>query len=314
MRKLVVVILLVLLIGIGFLWWKHGELPVNSKDTSSKVFVVEKGAGVRAIANSLKTQGLIQDPIVFFLFVKKNGFDKNIQAGDYRLSPSMNLAKVVDSLSHGTLDIWVTIIEGKRAGEIADILQKNIPSYEESWRPLLVAQEGSLFPDTYLIPRDATIDTVLSILKNNFDKKIQEAGLLHDANLSRFLTIASFIEREALFDSDRTLVSSVIHNRLRIGMKLDIDASVQYALGKQPNGGWWKKNLTTEDLKIDSPYNTYKYSGLSPTAISNPGIAAIKAAINPSQTDYLYYISDKQGHIHAATTLQGHQSNINKYL
>lgn len=302
------------LIIVGIAWWNYGNSPVNPKDTSQKIFVVEKGAGVRVVANTLKKEGLINDPIAFFILVKKEGKDSAIQAGDYRLSPSMSLQKILDSLSHGTLDIWVTIPEGMRADEIADTLQKKIPSYQDSWRESLNAQEGKLFPDTYLIPRDATIDTILSIFKSNFDKKIQDAGLTQGADLEKTLTIASLIEREALFEADRPLVSSVIHNRLKLGMKLDIDASVQYGLGKQQNGSWWKKDLTPSDLKTDSAYNLYTSPGLPPTPISNPGLSSINAALNPSSTNYLYYVSDKKGHLHFAETFPQHQQNIAKYL
>lgn len=315
MRKVVVIILFALFLFIGILWWKNGTSPVNKLDLAKKVFVVERGAGVRQIANELKQQGLIRDPIVFFLHVKKTGQDKKIQAGDYKLSPSMNLSQIVNELSFGTVDIWVTVQEGLRAEEIADILKKNIPSYDESWRAKLIANEGYLFPDTYLIPKTATIEQVLSIFKTNFDKKIEEAGInSSSASLPNVIKRASLIEREALFDSDRVLVSSVLDNRLRIGMKLDIDAAVQYALGKQPNGRWWKKSLTFEDIKFDSPYNTYTNPGLPPTPISNPGIASIKAAADPSQSDYLYYVSDSKGHLHFAETFKEHQANIRKYL
>lgn len=315
MRKVVSLILFVLVLFIGFVWWKHGAAPVNSKDSSQKVFVVNRGEGIRAIANNLKKEGLINDSIVFFLLIKKEGKDNSVQAGDYRLSPSMNLQKILDSLSHGTLDIWVTIPEGLRAEEIADVLQKEIPSYKETWRLVLDSHEGYLFPDTYLIPRDATIDSVVSMMINNFDVRVKQVGINPvDPNLKDAVIIASIIEKEVKFVVDMPIVSSVIHNRLDNGMALQVDPSVAYALDRQPNGKFGKAELTFDDLKIDSPYNTYTNVDLPPTAISNPGIVAIQAALHPASTDYLYYISDKSGHIHAATTLQGHQANINKYL
>jgi len=315
MKKIVASCVVLILIVLTVAWWLHGNAPANALDKSQKVFVVERGEGVRAVGNSLKKEGLISDPTVFFILVKKEGKDNAIQAGDYKLSPSMNLSQIIDALSHGTMDIWVTIPEGMRADEIADILEKKIPSYDASWRSQLRLHEGSLFPDTYLIPKDASIDSVLSILENNFQKKITETGLSSDSpNLEKTLTIASLIEREALFDDDRALVSSVIHNRLNIGMKLDIDASVQYALGKQPNGKWWKKDLTPQDLTIESSYNLYASPGLPPTPICNPGLSSIQAALSPSETDYLYYVSDKSGHLHFAKTFKEHQANITKYL
>ncbi|HVZ67274.1 MAG TPA: endolytic transglycosylase MltG [Patescibacteria group bacterium] len=314
-KLLIVVILAVLLVVAGFMYWSRGNSAVNTKDKSTKVFVIKKGETVRQIGNELKSNGLIKDPVAFFIYIKLNGQDKNIQAGDYRLSPSMNLAKLVDTLNHGILDHWITIPEGLRADEIADIFSKELPSYNESWRAKLEENEGYLFPDTYLIPSDADADQVISIMRNNFDKRLKDAGITATGEeLSNAVIIASIIEKEAKFAEDFPIVSSVIHNRLEDGMNLQVDPSVAYALGKQPNGSYWKAELTYDDLKINSPYNTYANAGLPPTAISNPGVQSIQAALNPSKTDYLYYISDKEGHIHAAKTGEGHNANIKKYL
>lgn len=312
MRKLVAFILIVVIVFLGFIWWNMGTRAVNSEDKSERVFVVEKGAGVRAIANNLKKQGLINDPVVFFLYVKKNGVDKNIQAGDYKLSPSMDLKKITDTLSHGTLDIWTTVPEGMRAEQIADILQEQIPTYEDSWREELNVQEGYLFPDTYLIPRDATIDSIISIFKNNFDNKVSDVNLSARTDLAKIIIIASMVEREALRDEEKPLIASVINNRLRQGMALDIDATLQYARGKV--GSKWWTVPTPADRQIDSLYNTYKYAGLPPGPISNPGIEAIKAAANPATSNYFFYIHDLKGNVHFAKTLEEHQRNINKYL
>lgn len=312
MRKIVALGLVVLIGVIVFFWWRNGSAPVNASDEAKKVFVVERGAGIRQIANELKKEGLIRDPIVFFLYVKKTGKDTSIQAGDYKLSPSMNLAKVVDELLVGRLDIWVTVQEGRRAEEVADILKQDIPSYEESWRAELIENEGYLFPDTYLIPRDADIDMVLSIFKTNFENKVAEAGLSTHPNLSRLVTIASMIEREAFSDAEKPMIASVINNRLTDGISLDIDATLQYAKGKV-NGKWWSVP-TGADRKIDSPYNTYLYPDIPPGPISNPGIEAIKAAANPASSDYYFYIHDTTGKVHFAKTLEEHQRNINRYL
>lgn len=314
-RLITVIVLLLIFVGAGFIYWTLGNRAVNPKDTSSKIFVINRGEAVREIGNSLKKEGLIKDPVVFFLYIKLNGQDKNIQAGDYKLSPSMSLPKLVDSLQHGSLDIWVTIPEGLRAEEIADRFSNELPSYNESWRPTLIANEGYLFPDTYLIPRDATVEQVITMMKNTFDKRIADAGINESAlDLKKAVIIASIIEKEALFPEDYPLVSSVIHNRLDDGMKLQVDPSVAYALGRQSNGKWGKAELTFDDLKVNSPYNTYANVGLPPGPISNPGVQAIQAALNPRKTDYFFYISDKQGHIHPAKDENGHAVNIKKYL
>jgi UPF0755 protein len=317
MKKLLILIVLIVLVlgGLGA-WWNNGLSSVNKNDKSTKVFVVQKGAGLREISNNLKNQSLIKDAVVFFLLTKQLGYDKKIEAGDFRLSPSMSAEEIMKTLTHGTLDIWVTIPEGKRADEIASILKDKLPTYSESWRPLLKEQEGYLFPDTYLFGKESTIDQVISKLNENFDTKYKE---LSGPNLNKFskkeiVIIASMIEREAKHDKDRPMVASVILNRLEIGMGLQIDATIQYALGfQQDEQTWWKKGLTTDDLKLNSPYNTYKNTGLPPTPISNPGFSALEAVVNPSNTDYIYYVSDKNGVNHYAKTLAEHNANIEKY-
>ena len=317
MRKLFILIVLLAIVAVaGFGYWITGNGAANSTDKSQKIFVIDRGESVREIGNSLKKNGLIRDPIVFFIYIKLNNQDKNIQAGDYRLSPSMSLSKIVETLNHGILDIWVTIPEGLRAEEIADLFEKNLPTYKPSWRSELDSNEGYLFPDTYLIPRDADANIVVAMMRKNFEKRVAEAGIsVDDPKLPNAVIIASIIQKEAIFTDDMAIVSSVIHNRLNMGMKLDVDPSVAYALGYQSDTKkWWKQELTYDDLKANSLYNTYQNPGLPAGPISNPGVDAIKAALNPSTTSYLYYISDKQGHIHSATTLEGHNANIKKYL
>jgi UPF0755 protein len=317
MKRLITVAALLIILAAGlFLWWQNGLLSVSSTNKTPQIFVVKNGEGVREVANNLKAAGLIRDPIVFFLYTRFEGLDKQIQAGDFRLNPALSMADVASNLTHGTLDIWTTIPEGLRSDEIADLLKTKIPSYNESWRAILDANEGYLFPDTYLIPRDADINMILSLLKVNFQTKYDSVKNSKTTALTdaQTIVIASIIEREAIFAQDRPIVASVLINRLDIGMALGSDPTVQYALGYQPDTKtWWKKDLTADDLLVNSPYNTRKNAGLPPTAISNPGLSAIEAALNPAKTDYLYFFSDKQGHLHFATTIQGHNANIQKY-
>jgi UPF0755 protein len=317
MKRLIAVFVLLIILSAGlFLWWQNGLLSVNASNKTPKIFIIKNGEGVREVANNLKTDGLIRDPIVFFLYTRIKGLDKQIQAGDFRLNPAMNMTEVATNLTHGTLDIWTTIPEGLRADEVADLLKAKIPSYSESWRPVLEANEGYLFPDTYLIPRDADVNMILSLMKDNFQKKYDSVKDTKTTALTdaQTIIIASIIEREAIFAQDRPLVASVFINRLGMGMALGSDPTVQYALGYQADTKtWWKKDLTADDLLIDSPYNTRKIAGLPPTAISNPGLSAIEAALAPIKTDYLYFFSDKEGHLHFATTIEGHNANIQKY-
>lgn len=314
-KRYVILVILAVFLSASYLWWQNGLKPANPSNKLSKIFIVAKGQGVREIARNLKQEGLIRDQIVFFLYARFNGVDKKIQAGDFRLNPSMKAMDVAENLTHGTLDIWVTLPEGLRADEIADILKKAMPSYNESWRAELRQNEGYLFPDTYLLPRDADVNLVISILKNNFEEKFKTLDI-SKTNFSKnqIVIIASLIEREAKHDLDRPLVASVILNRLELGMKLDLDATIQYALGYQETDKrWWKKSLSLEDIRLNSPYNTYRVAGLPPTPISNPGLLSLKAVINPSQTDYLFYMSDSKGINHYAKTIEEHNANIKKY-
>ncbi len=280
-------------------------------------FAVDKGEGLRSIANKLEEAKLIRSRIAFFLLTRM-GPGKNIQAGYFRLSPSMNAATIAEHLTQGSSDVWVTTVEGWRNEEIALKLVQELENIPEN-EFLKVAKEGFMFPDTYLLPKDASASAVARIFLKNFDTKvtpdirrtIEAKGL----TLEEAITIASLVEREARFDADRPLVASVVLNRLRIGMKLDIDATVQFAIGYfAPEKTWWKKNLTIEDIAIDSPYNTYKNNGLPPTPIANPGLAVIKAVAEAPKTDYLYYISDSTGAMHFAKTIEEHDANIKKYL
>lgn len=316
MKKLWITAGVLLLIFIAVvLWWKNGLSAVNAGDNKPQIFIVDRGQGIREIAKNLKDQGLIRDQIVFFLLTKKLGLDKKIEAGDYRFYKSMKAQEIANGLTHGTLDIWITIPEGNRAAEISEELKKRIPTYQDGWVEELEDEEGYLFPDTYLIPKDADVNLITSIFKNNFEVKYALLGKPKNSlTKSEVVTIASLVEREAKFDHDRPLVASVILNRLNLGMKLDIDATLQYALGfQQSEKRWWKKSLTAEDKTIDSPYNTYLVNGLPPTPISNPGLASLDAVINPATTNYLYYISDSKGNNHYATTYERHQENIKKY-
>lgn len=314
MKKIFILLVVIAIFGLGIiLWWNNGIAAVNPADKSQKVFVVQKGEGIREIAAHLKNEDLIKDTVVFFLLVKKLGYDNKIQAGDFRLSPSSPAAKIAENLTHGSLDVWVTIPEGKRADEVADILQKNLSTYQLEWRATLDANEGYLFPDTYLIPKDATIDLIVNIMKNNFNNKISQIGLSKDSpSLPQIVIIASLLEREAKGDSEKPVISGIIKNRLDEGMALQVDATIQYAKGKRGNA-WWSPVTAEEYKSVVSPYNTYLNPGLPPGPISNPGLASLTAAKNPQKTGYLYYLHDKSGTIRYAQTIDQHNANIRKY-
>lgn len=313
MRKLVLP--LIIIIVITFFLWNHLISPVDSSDTHKELFVVAKGQGVKAIAHNLKAQKLIQDENIFYLLIKFMGIENKIQAGSFRLSPSFGSEQIAKNLTIGSLDAWVTIPEGKRADEIAAILQKAIPTYQDVWKQKLNENEGYLFPDTYLFPLDADIDQIIHVMRTTFDQKYNTlTNKKPTMTQHEIVTLASLIEREGKDDQDRPLIASVMYNRLDLGMPLQIDATVQYILGYQPSEqSWWKRHLSFDDLKISSAYNTYTHTNLPPTPIANPGIKSLQAAMEPSNTDYLFYITDKNGINHYAKTNDEHEENIQKY-
>lgn len=317
MKKLCILfILLLLIIGGTYLWWIQSLMPVDPQNKTTQIFVVKNGEGIRELSTNLKQTGLIKNSIAFFLLVKQKNYDGKIQAGDFRLSSSMSTQQIAENLTHGILDIWVTIPEGIRAEEIAQTLKSKMPNYQDTWQAQLKSNEGYLFPDTYQLPREALITNILPLFKQNFDRKYGELQKAPTNTLTdqQVIIVASLVEREAKFPEDRPLIASVIINRLKINMALQIDSTIQYALGYQSDTKtWWKKALTSDDLQLKSPYNTYLNTGLPPTPICNPGQAALQAALNPASTDYLYYIADKTGHSHFAKTLAGHNKNIQQY-
>ncbi|KKQ29820.1 MAG: hypothetical protein US48_C0006G0004 [Candidatus Levybacteria bacterium GW2011_GWA2_37_36] len=316
MKKLTTVVLLLIIVFFGsFLWWKNGLFPVNSTSKESVIFVIQKGSGLKEIASKLEIAGLIKNRVIFFLYARLGKFEEKIQAGDFRLSPSMTAQEIAQNLTHGTLDIWTTIPEGKRATEIAEILEKNMPTYQDSWKNILVQNEGYLFPDTYLIPKDADIGMIVKQMRETFDQKF----LTIDTNNSKLtksqITIlASLIEREAITNAEKPIIAGILLNRLRQEIALQVDSTIQYAKGKNAiNKKWWEPVTLEEYKSVVSRYNTYLVTGLPPGPISNPGLEALRAAANPTDTNYFYYLHDKNRQIRYAKTLQEHNANIEKY-
>ena len=316
-QKLSILLILAVLILIPLnLYYQQSLNPVNPLAKDSVTFSIKSGEDVRSIAQRLYDENLIRSSLVFFLKARLTDYGKKIQAGDFQLSPSMGMQEISRELMHGTSDIRLTIPEGWRREEVAMKIanQFDIPENEI----LKTAREGYLFPDTYLIPKEATASTIVKMMEENFNKKTQkarEAGNKKSLDFEEIIIIASLVEREAKLHEDRPLIAGVILNRLKIGMKLDIDATIQYSLGYQSEQkSWWKKDLTAEDLENESEYNTYLNAGLPPTAIANPGLSSIEAVINAPKTDYLFYIADKTGKTHFAKTFEEHAANISKYL
>jgi UPF0755 protein len=302
---------------IGLLWWRDGISALDPLDTESVVFVVRKGDGVKGIVAKLAQQNLIRSPTAVFILIKLSGLERQLQAGDFRLTRSMDAATITKELTHGMLDVWVTILEGWRTEEIANKLTKELDIPESEF--LKVAREGYMFPDTYLIPRDATAGAIMSLFLSNFNKKLdmqiradlgKKNMILEDA-----ITLASIVEREGRTDEDRPVIAGILINRLKSRWPLQADATLQYAIGYESNQkSWWKSGLSEEDKRIQSPFNTYSTTGLPPHPISNPGLASIRAVIYPKDTPYMFYLHDNSGTVHYAKTIEEHNQNIEKYL
>ncbi len=313
----------------GFLlWWEAGLKPVDSSRTDQTAFVIGKGETVAQIILRLEEEGLIRDPFRFKLYVLFKGVAKKIKVGSFPLSPSQSTPEIVGALVKGVKDVKATIIEGLRQEQIGELLaEKGFLVDGQEWQEEIAAQklEGSLFPDTYFFPAQATQGAVLKTLKRNFEKKVTD-GLAAEIGQSRLslnqiLTLASIVERESREENDRKMVAGILLKRWQKDWPLQADATVQYAVADKRCGqlksgkcDWWPKDLTAKDLEINSSYNTYIKKGLPPGPICNPGLSAIKAVLNPIDSPYWYYLSDSEGVIHYSKTDTEQAENINRYL
>lgn len=316
MKRLIVLLAFLAIITLGgTLWWTTNMSPVDSANKESVIFIIQKGSGLKEIANKLEKENLIRNRIVFFLYTRLGKFEKKIQAGSFRLYKSMTAQEIAQNLTHGTLDIWITISEGKRAAEIAEILKENMYTYDSSWPNILSAHEGYLFPDTYLIPKDADIQIIVNQMRGNFEQKYATLDLSNsNSTQEEIVVLASLIEREAITNEEKPIIAGILTNRLNARMALQVDSTIQYAKGKNAlTKKWWEPVMLEEYQSVKSNYNTYLFAGLPPGPISNPGLEALKAAANPSDTDYLYYLHDENGKIRYAKTLNEHNQNIENY-
>jgi UPF0755 protein len=270
--------------------------------------VVKKGEAVTSIARRLEQMGLIRSAWAFRLIVWQEKLADRVQAGQFKLNTNQGVESIARSLTKGVQDVWITLPEGWRKEEIATRLAVNLAKFNKG-NFLLKAEEGYLFPDTYLVPQEADEEMMLGILAGNFAKKVQiSAGWLTEREV---LILASLVEREAREGADRPVIAGILLKRLKNGWPLQVDATVQYAKGKADD--WWPE-VNKEDLKIKSPYNTYLNKGLPVGPICNPGLAAMEAVVRPQETEYWYYLTGEDGLMHYAETVQEHQENIRRFL
>lgn len=318
-------IILVLLVGIGggLTWWLwQGFQPVQPGNATTQEIVIPKGSSVKAISQQLQQAGLIRSPLHFQLVVRQKGLANKIQAGSFTLSSSSSTSEIAQQLTEGTNDVWITIKEGWRVGEIGEYLATQLPNFDttsQDFKTECLAYEGFLFPETYLVPKEYDAAATCQLLRRQYGEVVtmDMREDIHQAGFTEedIITLASIIEREAKLPADMKVVAGILRNRLELGMPLQVDATLQYIKGYDATQQTWWPPALAADKQLDSPYNTYQNAGLPPGPIANPGKNAIMAAIYPTDSDYLYYISNSEGtQMHYSRTYEEHQQNIERYL
>jgi UPF0755 protein len=291
-----------------------GFLP--PKDFPANTFVhVDRGKTVTMIGEELKVKNLIRSVTAFKISAILLGGEKRMQVGTYFFKEPMSVVTVALKITNHFLGYrpnYVTIPEGTSNEKIAGILVKAIPKISKTeFLEKTKDMEGKLFPDTYFFAPEDTVDDIIFEMNQNWQEQIaglQADILLSGHSLNQILTMASLIEREARTDEDRRLVSGILWKRIEIGMPLQVDATFEYFTDKNTY------TITKTEMKKDSPYNTYTNKGLPPTPIANPGLEAIKAAIKPEKSDYLYYLTGRNGKMYYAKDFAGHKKNRRLYL
>ncbi|MCL5256372.1 MAG: endolytic transglycosylase MltG [Chloroflexi bacterium] len=329
-------------VAIASIWWAGTSLyqmtdfggPASSGGPPKTVdFTVTQGETTAQIADRLKEAGLIKQPLLFRIMLRFKAPDAKFEAGEFQLSTDMTTDELIDALSHAkqAASITVTIPEGWRAEEIAaklasdglvnaDEFMNEVKNGQFDYgfladRPAGTGVEGYLFPDTYFIPKSYTAHDIIKMMLDDFDKRftpeMRQEVAKQGLNMHQIVTMASLVEREVRVPEERALVAGVFHNRLKAEMPLETDPTIQYAVGTSTD--WWPKDLTVDDLAVDSPYNTYTHTGLPPGPICNPGLAALQAATAPAETDYMYFVATGDGSHVFARTLEEHNANVQKY-
>lgn len=299
-------------------------------------FKINSGEGINAISENLVAAGLISNSFYFKFFLWRAGLGGSVKAGEYRLSSAMSIAQIAEILVGGKIiddEITVLIPEGLISGEAENILiangllkkgeftdaiksesaRKHYPQYEFlNDKPGDKSLEGYLFPDTYKFYKDSLPEEIVKKMLNNFDKKItpemREELVRQKRGVFETLILASIVQKEVRESSDMKIVAGIFTNRLKIGQMLQADSTVNFITGKG------MAQALYSDLTIDSPYNTYKYAGLPPGPISNPGLDAIRAAIWPDETPYFYFLTTPGGKAIYSRTYEEHLKNKAKYL
>jgi len=290
-------------------WRAPSDFPVDT------IVTINQGQGLETITQNFKTAQLIRSPFVFRSLVILLGGEKRLSAGDYLITNKespLTLAWRIIEGRFGMEPVKVTIPEGLSVSEISGVLSKNLVMFDtKAFEEEAQGKEGHLFPDTYFFLPTVKPSEVISRMETNFEEKIK--SITDDVEkfgkpFSDIVIMASILEGEAKDTESRKIVAGILWKRMSIGMPLQVDATFKYINGKN------SFTLTFDDLKIDNPYNTYTNRGLPPTPINNPGLDALLAAVNPVETDYLYFLTGRDGKMYYAKTFEQHKANKARYL
>ncbi len=318
-------IAIVILLILGLIIYQL-YVPLNSKSTQVKVIEISKGMNAKGIAHLLKEERLIKNGLAFRIFAKVKGIEDRLQAGEYELSSSLNLSRIFFKIERGeVLAHPFTIPEGYNIRQIAQILEEKGLAEKERFIALTEdakfisrlgiqakSLEGYLFPETYRVSKGMKEEEIIKLMISQFNKAVTEENRKRAKELGftfrQIIILASIVEKETSAPEERTLISAVFHNRLKAKRPLQADPTVIYALGKAFDG-----DLKKEHLRIDTPYNTYRYRGLPPGPIGNPGREAIQAVLHPADVNYLYFVSRNDGTHVFSSSLEEHNRAVWKY-
>ena len=326
---LILVSLLVLAAGAGAAWLLVGaERPYKGYDGPEQFVEIPPGAGPASIGRRLAENGIIRDQVSFRVALARSGQARRLQAGEYRFDRPMNTHEVIDKIARGDVFLRpITFPEGLTVRQMAEIYERDGGGKKADFLkaarnaalihdidPTADDLEGYLFPDTYALPRRATADQLVQRMVTAF-RDVMTPELVQRAaargwSVRQLMTLASLVEKETAKPGERPVVAAVYANRLKIGMGMQCDPTVIYALER---AGKYTGNLTRDDLRFDSPYNTYKYAGLPPGPIASPGRASIEAAASPADVPYLYFVSRNDGSHVFSATLEEHNRNVFEY-
>jgi UPF0755 protein len=284
--------------------------------TSDEQFVdIPPGLGTRAIGARLVAAGIVRDSLTFRAALWRSGRNTRLKAGEYRFAEPISPLAVIDRLNRGDVFVVrITFPEGLNVFEMAKLFESKGFGSAESFVEAGRRFEGFLLPETYALPRHTDAPKLVHLMNQAFERaltpEIRAAAAARDLNIQQLATLASIVEKETGNPAERPLVASVYENRLRIGMPLQCDPTVIYALEL---AGRYDGNIRRDDLSLDSPYNTYRYAGLPPGPIASPGVASVDAVVHPAESDYLYFVSKNDGSHVFSKTLAEHNQNVQRY-